>query len=279
MDKLIFISHKESDVKIAEKLVEFLLAALDIEEEKVLCTSVPGHMLKFGPPVPEQLRDGLVTSAVLIGLLTQDSVGATWVIFELGAAWGLKKLVIPILGPGLKFSDIPGPLGNSPGVQINATNASSRLMDAVNQIASQLGLTQKTGGKAQAKLSDFVTAFASLPVAANQEKVPQLEQSEPTVSVLTLSEREKQMLLEAVQDANGAILHQKFMGGEAWLTHGKQFGGNIQDGESSSKEIAQWKAALDQLINKHLVEQQDHKAVVFRVTAIGYQVGENLVDG
>lgn len=42
-NKIIFISHKETDQEIAEALVEYLLAALDVQENQILCTSVSGH--------------------------------------------------------------------------------------------------------------------------------------------------------------------------------------------------------------------------------------------
>ncbi len=39
----IFISHSHSDREIAEQLVNFLLAALEIKEEDIRCSSVPGY--------------------------------------------------------------------------------------------------------------------------------------------------------------------------------------------------------------------------------------------
>ena len=37
----IFISHSHSDEPIAKKLIDYLFAALTVEEEDILCTSVP----------------------------------------------------------------------------------------------------------------------------------------------------------------------------------------------------------------------------------------------
>ncbi|MDJ0903419.1 MAG: hypothetical protein QNJ55_31930 [Xenococcus sp. MO_188.B8] len=43
----IFISHSHSDEAIAYKLVQFLLAALRLEDEEILCTSNPDQGLDF----------------------------------------------------------------------------------------------------------------------------------------------------------------------------------------------------------------------------------------
>ena len=40
----IFISHSHADKEIAKKLVDYLLAALKIDDDDIRCTSVPGYM-------------------------------------------------------------------------------------------------------------------------------------------------------------------------------------------------------------------------------------------
>ncbi|MGK7893868.1 MAG: hypothetical protein AB4372_09650, partial [Xenococcus sp. (in: cyanobacteria)] len=43
----IFISHSHSDEAIAYKLVNFLLAALALQEKEILCTSNPDQGLSY----------------------------------------------------------------------------------------------------------------------------------------------------------------------------------------------------------------------------------------
>lgn len=45
----IFISHSHLDEAIAYKLVTFLLAALKLEEENIVCTSNPDQGLSYSP--------------------------------------------------------------------------------------------------------------------------------------------------------------------------------------------------------------------------------------
>ena len=46
--KRIFISHSQSDVDIADSLFDFLIYALKIDEQDILCTSDPESGLTFG---------------------------------------------------------------------------------------------------------------------------------------------------------------------------------------------------------------------------------------
>jgi len=45
---MIFVSHREAEREVAEHLVEFILAALDIKNDDLRCTSVEGFQLPFG---------------------------------------------------------------------------------------------------------------------------------------------------------------------------------------------------------------------------------------
>jgi TIR domain len=174
MESQIFISHSHDDANIAEALVDALLAAMDISPDSVRCTSVPGHQLPFGRTIAEQLKVDIgATSAVLV-LLTQNSLRSKWVLFELGATWALGKVVIPILGHGMAVSDLPGPLANYPSVAIDSPDATNRIADAMAQIASTLKISQRFGGKREAKVRKFLDcAQSSSPSTATNASIDQ----------------------------------------------------------------------------------------------------------
>lgn len=155
----IFISHSEKDEKIAKSLVDYLLSALALADDDIRCTSVPGHKLPFGKSIAETLRDDLALAPALIVLVTEESIKATWVMFELGAAWGLKKDIFPILAPGVQVKDLPSLLSSISCILIEESHASSRLSDLVKQLSSMLKLELKSGGKPQANLENFVSSF------------------------------------------------------------------------------------------------------------------------
>lgn len=158
-DKLIFVSHRETDAKIAELLVDFILSSIEIEEKEIRCTSVPGHMLDFGEIISEQLRRDIHVSTVIFALLTNQSMGSGWVLFELGASWVFGKLLVPVLAAGLSYKDLPGPLKDYPCIQIDKEDAHDRLMDAIRQAAGKLNVRMRTPARSKRDLSRFVDAF------------------------------------------------------------------------------------------------------------------------
>ena len=155
----IFISHSHADREIASLFVDFLLAALELRPENIRCTSVPGHQLPFGTSIGEQLKKDLNKTTGLIALITKDSLRSTWVLFELGSSWATEKLVVPILGPGLTYKDLPGPLANYPGVRIEEEDSAYRFTDVINQLALNLGVRQEANSRRDAKLNGFIQQF------------------------------------------------------------------------------------------------------------------------
>ncbi|MDJ0718147.1 MAG: GUN4 domain-containing protein [Prochloraceae cyanobacterium] len=208
MKKLLFISHRHSDREIASLLVDFLLAALDLEDSEIRCTSVPGHTLPFGNSISELLKKDLNCTAAVIALITTDSLKSTWVLFELGSSWAMGKLLIPILGPGVKYNELPGPLKNYHVVQIEEKNASYLLREAINQIANNLEVTQKRAtGRTDAKRDEFVDKLLAWQPQHNDDKSvspDQLKSIETSYKnkIQQLTEQLKQKELSATQELN-----------------------------------------------------------------------------
>jgi hypothetical protein len=106
----IFISHSSDDETLAACLVDFIHAGIRIpSDEAIRCTSVPGYKLEGGDDTAERLRAEIKGCAVVLGLLTRAAAASSYVLLELGAAWGLEKKAIPLLAPGVPFK-ILGPL-------------------------------------------------------------------------------------------------------------------------------------------------------------------------
>lgn len=210
----IFISHSHADQEIASLFVDFLLAALEIRPSDIRCTSVPGHQLPFGSSISKQLKEDLNKTTCLIALITKDSLRSSWVLFELGSSWATDRLVLPILGPGLTYKDLPGPLENYPAVPIEDENPSYRLTDVINQLASTLNIRQETNARRDAKLDGFISKFRSwksqlIDQDVSQEPeiehlTKQLEKSAQLHSkqleeIKTVSQKEKQKLEQSYQ--------------------------------------------------------------------------------
>jgi hypothetical protein len=187
MDTKIFISHKHSDENIASALVDLLTSALEVSDSQIRCTSVPGHQLPFGRTIAQQLKEDISASSGVIIIATQGSLTSKWVLFELGASWALGKILIPILGPGLNPGDLPGPVSEYPCVKIDGLDASIRLRDALSQMASVLGMSEKSGGKAEAKLNEFINAFrVSPPIEVSPPRIEQAMAFEISWLIMTI---------------------------------------------------------------------------------------------
>ena len=178
----IFISHSHSDEVIAYKLVTFLLAALSIKEEEILCSSNPDQGLSYSSSsVPDQLKKELKNSEALIVLITADSLHSAWIPFEVGSFWTTNKPIIPILGPSLTHDDLPGPLRSLLSIPIDVQDWEHKVNNAINQLVEQLEIQQKVTKRRNDTLKEFSDALRAwqsqrpAPKPASQEEIEQLK--------------------------------------------------------------------------------------------------------
>jgi hypothetical protein len=71
---MIFVSHRESEQQIAMLIGEFLLAAIDIDDDAIRCTSVPGHQLPFVETIGSRLKADIHASSGVYTILTPESL-------------------------------------------------------------------------------------------------------------------------------------------------------------------------------------------------------------
>lgn len=108
----IFISHKSEDVEYAKAVVEFL-EDLHIPSEKIVCTSVPGHMIPNGEKIYDWLRKQFTDYDLhVLLLLSHVYYTSPACLNEMGAAWVLQSKSDIVLLPGFKPEDIKGSIGS-----------------------------------------------------------------------------------------------------------------------------------------------------------------------
>ncbi len=105
---LVLISHSSTDKALAEALIELLRLGLGLLANQIRCSSVDGYRLPAGVNTDDQLRAEINSVAVLVGLLTPNSLASTYVLFELGARWGAGLFMIPLLA-GISAEKMRGP--------------------------------------------------------------------------------------------------------------------------------------------------------------------------
>lgn len=132
----VFISHSSKDADVAEVLIELIRAALDIPHAKIRCTSVDGYRLPSGVSTDEQLQKEVRNSRCFIALLTPSSLQSPYVLFELGARWGAKLRLIPLLAKGSSAASLRMPLS---ALNALACTSSAQLHQLLADIGAILG--------------------------------------------------------------------------------------------------------------------------------------------
>ncbi|MGK7895917.1 MAG: hypothetical protein AB4372_20470, partial [Xenococcus sp. (in: cyanobacteria)] len=152
--------------------------------------------------ISDQLKNDLSNAGALIVIATIDSLRSPWILFEVGSFWTTDKLVAPIIGPGLTFEDLPGPLKGYRSIHIEDDDVSYQLNELINQLASKLnlkqsGVTRRGDKKLEALISHFRAWKSQLPDLSQQENIEDLLQKVEEIE--TRSRQEKQELEQSLQ--------------------------------------------------------------------------------
>lgn len=101
----IFLSYATEDGKSASELVNWLARKPNFH----VFTS---DKISAGDKWRSQIKKALSKCDFFLVLLSPTSVRSKWVQFELGAAWGLNKSIIPVVTSPDVMSQIPLELGD-----------------------------------------------------------------------------------------------------------------------------------------------------------------------
>jgi len=154
---LIFISHSHEDVDLASALLKFIVAALKIDESQVRCTSVPGYKLPVGSHSSATLRREIDEASAFIGILSPKSLASSYVLFELGARWGLDRAILSVLAPNMKFSDIQPPLSEH---HIARIDSKDDLLQLIDQLTKDTRVSAKNRNIVESAVKELIDSLA-----------------------------------------------------------------------------------------------------------------------
>jgi hypothetical protein len=160
MDELtLFISHSGADTAVAKALVDLFEKALKISARQIRCTSLDGYRLPAGADTNEKLRTEVFGAKLFVGLLTPTSLSSTYVLFELGARWGARRPLFPVLAGGTITGDLKPPLSG-----LNALSASSgdQIRQLVEDAAASLSMRVEPMATFTAAIEALVLASISI---------------------------------------------------------------------------------------------------------------------
>ena len=256
----IFISHSSNDVEIAKPLIDLLQKALHLRSDDIRCTSVDGYRMPGGVSNDEMLRAEVHDAELLIGLITPNSLGSAYVIFELGARWGAKKHMIPLLASGVTPEHLEGPLA---GINALDSRDDGQVYQLLEDAANHLNISLDKASSYAAEVNELVKLSSE--ATAIEERPP----SNP--ASLQLSEDAREMLLDAARSADDTIMAYKVMAGLAIRTRNRSF---VEPGDRRSE--ARWKRALEELEQNGLIEALSYNGEVFQLTHAGFAMADTL---
>jgi hypothetical protein len=165
----VFISHSSHDVALAGALVDLLRAALRPRPETIRCTSVPGYQLEGGADVNSVIRREAVKAGVFIAVVTPASLASPYVLFELGARWGLDELersLIPLVA-GMEKNRVPMPLSSLHLIDIAEA---AQVHQVVAQVGKTLGVKVRRATDYLRELDEVTELAAVAPPAISKHE-------------------------------------------------------------------------------------------------------------
>jgi hypothetical protein len=264
----IFISHSSKDQDYVRLLIHLLRSALNLPASQIRCTSVDGYRLPAGATTTEQLRNEIHGAQAFIGVISPHSLRSLYVVFELGARWGARKHLIPLLLPGARHDLLAAPLGD-----LNALEGGNpaQLHQLIQDLATTLSITSSS----PAAYHEQLEAIQRLPIQASGEEAnepfsPDSASSAEQV-IRSLSAEGRQILAEAVKAPDPSILC--IVAGNGLHVQVNQ---TVLTVDTDHRAKARWKGAIRQLESLGLIEDQGDKGEVFELTDVGWEISDHL---
>lgn len=132
----IFICHRHASAPVAEALIKLIKYAFEVEDRDIRCTSVPGYRLQAGAKSADTLQADLFGAEVVLGLITPQTTESDYVLFELGASWGLKTPTFPLRISGAGYDHVPEVLREKSSLSLEDTSQCLQLVEDISRVCS-----------------------------------------------------------------------------------------------------------------------------------------------
>lgn len=165
----IFLSHSSEDLELAQAVVDLLTFSMRLAPEVIRCTSVPGHDLRGGERTDDRLRQEIAGAEILLALITPKSLRSAYVLFELGARWGLvpdsddPPRFIPLIGRGIESGKVPRPLSDFNCLDLRLSEDIAHLTDSVSKVMKTPLVSEAARGR---HVKRVIEAASDLPTVA-----------------------------------------------------------------------------------------------------------------
>lgn len=132
----VFISHCIADDSLAQALADCLAGATTLKNEEIRCSSALAYRLPADRDYATTLREDIGEDSVVIGLVTRHTLANSWVLFDLGAAWGARKKLIPMVTDEIDGKLLPAPLSGRDIARMTAIRDVAQFIDEVSYMVN-----------------------------------------------------------------------------------------------------------------------------------------------
>lgn len=265
----VFISHSSKDVQYMQLFVE-LLEDIGLPDGSIICTSVSGHGIPGGEKIYDWLRRQFVECDLrVIFALSDNYYSSPASLNEMGAAWITKATDTLLLLPGFDFMDIQGCVDSGKiGIKLDAEEREIkyRLDELKDTLIAEYSLPPITSARWERHRDDFIKKIGEI--------VPQENNKKNKASEIQLSKKAAVLLVYATRSTDGQIMKIQYLSGTSLCTGKWDFIGENQN----PRNVAEWEDALYELQGYHLIEAVGYKGEIFKVSAGGYKVADQVIE-
>jgi hypothetical protein len=171
----IFISHRHKDEEVVRAFVGVLESAFDLRSDDLRCTSLQPYDLKPGDKTSEKLRADIEGAKLVIGMIGPDTSESEYVLFELGASWGLGVPIFPLLIGKASHVHVPGPFKERHSVSLCEERDCHQLVDDIADKTTLKRRTRASGSISSAikKLVELSDSYAPRTNVAPPQSLPE----------------------------------------------------------------------------------------------------------
>lgn len=242
----IFLSHATADTKLAEKFLRFLVEAIGVREKEIFCSSVEGHGIPLGDDFNEYMKSNIQEPKLVILLMTPRYLESKFSLMELGAAWALSHITLPIVVPPITFGAVSSTLGLKQGWSIDNEDKLNALRDLI--IKAKIELDERSATTWDKKRfqwkSDLRKLIDKLPQATNvsaadfEELKQKLTAMETERNQFEELYQEQQELVEKLKIAEGPAAVKAIMISHNGVDPEMEFNSRLADVNSARPNVS-----------------------------------------
>lgn len=266
---MLFISHATADRDYIKAFIE-LLEVLGLQEDEIVCSSIPPYCVPLGGKVYEWLVDKFQNNKLhVIYMLSQNYYNSAASLNEMGAAWAMKQKWDAVLLPGFEFKDISGCIDPTQiGIKLDDPDMMTlkfRIGELKNTLIKEFGLRSMSEALWERKRDDFLNKIKMISEERSLANERETEELVENVKPYRITKDASVLLAYASDDPHGQIVVISYLGGTTISA-----GGVLFNRDNTAREIARWTSAVDELIHGGYIKRIGKRDKIYEVTHIGY---------